>query len=472
MATKIYKSGNSIIIEGVYPDEQAINASSFDWRVDNGKYYARDGIENQSIELGLFSEVENIFGVPYNSAIELESNLNLFTISSSSLAKNDLGYDAWGRPKFIKDNSLFHALFSYNVPVSAWYESLNEIEQLGFVNYTSVDGALVCKVGNNLNDVSNLRSYRNLRYEPNRGYLYSTAVIVENPNALMKRRFGAGTKENAVFFSVEYGVLYGVLRTTRQGITTERKTPISTGSADLSKGHLCDFQFQWRGVGDYFFFFDLKLAGIIKNLGETTQLSMANPSLPVFFECENLGDNEAMLFGCVDVTSEGGKDNGKTYGSVSISNQSGSVAISGYNIPIIAIRSKKLVNGLINTRDTLALLASAYSDNNSIFRVWSTRDFTAITQNQQNWKDFGDGHLEYIEQDNPDVTTPMTFDTSKAELIFGCRVAQDESYSTSALSEGRADIYLTPQDMFIFTMHRENGIGANVGVTFEFAEEI
>jgi len=199
---------------------------------------------------------------------------------------------------------------------------------------------------------------------------------------------------------------------------------------------------------------------------------MYNPAAPVFFECENEGANDAIIVGCVDITSEGGENNGKTYGSISISNNTGSVAISGFNQPVLAVRSKITVGGLINTRDTLALLANAYSDQKSILRIWATRDFTAITPNDQAWVDYGDAHLEYIEYDNPNVTTPMTFDTTKADLIFGSRVNLDESYSTSALFQGRTDIYLTPGDMFVFTMHRENGQGASVGVTFEFAEAI
>jgi len=117
-------------------------------------------------------------------------------------------------------------------------------------------------------------------------------------------------------------------------------------------------------------------------------------------------------------------------------------------------------------------LASAYADQRSIIRVWATRDNTAITVNDQAWGDFGDGHLEYIQYDNPAVTNPMTFDTTKAALIFGARVGIDLTYATSALFEGRTSIYLTPGDTFIFTMHRETGAAVNVGVTFEFAEEI
>ena len=80
--------------------------------------------------------------------------------------------------------------------------------------------------------------------------------------------------------------------------------------------------------------------------------------------------------------------------------------------------------------------------------------------------------MEYLQYDNPNVTTPMTFDTTKANLIFGARADQDKSYSTSALFEGRTEIYQTPGDIFIFTMHRETGGTCNVGVTYEFAEAI
>jgi len=385
---------------------------------------------------------------------------------------NKLAFDAWGRPKSVIDNSIFHALFTFNVPVSIWYERFNGTILTTFTRATSVNGALNITAGAALNDKTNLRTFRNPRYEPNRGFLYSTAGIIENPSALMNRRFGTATDENGVFFSLESGVLYGVIRTTRNGVTTEDKILLDVSEVNLSKGNVFDIQFQWRGVGNYAFFINLKEVGNTKYLGTLTELSLANPALPLFFESVNLGNNNKMVFGCVDVTSEGGKTNGKTYGSVNISNNEGEVSISGYNVPIIAIRSKTTVNGRINTRDTLALLASAYANVKAIFRVWATRDFTAITQNNQVWKNFGDGHLEYIEYNNPSVASPMTFNTAKAQLIFGARVAIDETYNTSALFEGRTDIYLAPSDMFIFTVHKEGGTQAKAGVTFEFAEEI
>jgi len=386
------------------------------------------------------------------------------------LATNPLGRDAWGRQKMYEDKSLFHAMFSFNVPVTVWYERLNGVEQT-FTNTTSLDGALELVAGATLNDKTNLRSFRNLRYEPNRGHLYSTSMYLPNVAALQNRRFGIGTNENAVFFSLESGTLYGVVRTTTAGGgTVEDKVALNVTGLDLTKGNIYDVQFQWRGAGGYKFFINLQEVGEFDYLGTLDKLSMANPSLPVFFENENLGNNEKLICGCVDVSSEGGVENGKSYGSFGITTQQGEVAFTGYNQPVIAVRSKLTVTSLINTRDTLALLATAYANEKCIVRIWATRDFTAITEGNSAWADIGDGHLEGIERAVTAGT--MSFDTGKAQLIFTGRVAKEDSYATSALFEGRTSVYLTPGDMFIFTLHRETGIATQGGVTFEFAEEI
>jgi len=391
-------------------------------------------------------------------------------IKDVDIGKNELAFDAWGRPKVSNDRSLFHGLFSFNVPVTVWYERLNGTEQT-ITNSTSEDGALHVVAGATLNDKTNLRTFRNLRYEPNRGHLYSTSAILPNPSALQNRRFGIATNENGVFFSLESGTLYGVVRTTTTGGgTTEDKVALDTTGIDLSKGNVYDIQFQWRGVGNYKFFINFQEVGSFDYLGTLTDLSMSNPSLPVFFENENLGANNEIIVGCVDVSSEGGQSNGKEYGSFGISTQQGEAAFTGYNQPVIAVRSKLTVGGLINTRDALALLASFYANEKCVCRVWATRDFTAITEGDSSWVDIGDGHLEGIER-TATVGT-MSFDTAKADLIFTCRVAKEQTYSTSALFEGRTNIHMTPGDMFVFTLHRETGAATSGGVTYEFAEEI
>lgn len=442
-----------------------------------------DNIENQLLINAdgvnfIFENDEVLVPTGANSQAKMDSLLTSLSAEGATevnIGKNQLAFDAWGRAKTISDNSIFHGMFTYNVPVTTWYETVNGTVVAG-TNATSVDGALNIVAGATLNDDTYLRSYRCPRYEPNRGALYSTAGWLVNPTGAMTREFGTFTPECGVFFRLKSGgTLVGVIRTTVQTVTTDDEIALTIpAGVDLSKGNIFDIQYQWRGVGNYKFFINNVEVGDSEYLGTLTQLSMYNPALPVAWNSINLGDNDAMNFGCVDVTSEGGKDNGKTYGSVGIDTQSGQVAIVGtgmWNVPIIAVRSKTTVGGLINTRDTLALLATAYADQRAFVRVWTTRDFTDITDNDDTWQDFGDGHLEHIEYLNG-AGTPMAFNTAGLVPVFGSRIDQDTSYSTSALFEGRTEIYLTAGDMFVFTIHRETGAAFNGGVTFEFAEAI
>ncbi len=380
--------------------------------------------------------------------------------------------DAWFRNKAVFDRSLLHGMFTFNIPADKWYEMVDDVEQIGFTSAISVDGALNMTSGA-LDEKRGLRTFRHPRYQPNRGHLYSTAGWFPNVGANAERSFGLFTSEAGVFFTIKSGVLYAIRRTTIGGVTTDTPMIINLPvGVDLSKGNVFDIQFQWRGVGSYYFYVNLQKVASFDILGTLEQLSIFNPALPIAFECINQGDAVEMNFGCVDVTSEGGDDNGKSYGSITTDTESGSVAISGFNVPVVVVRNKSQYGALLNTRDILALLVTAYGDQRCVFRVWATRDNTAITLNDQSYTDFRDGHLEYVVYDTPNVATPIAFDTTKASLIFGARVDMDQSYASSAIFEGRTDIYQTPGDTFIFTMHRETGGNTNVGVTYEFAEAI
>lgn len=391
---------------------------------------------------------------------------------SQSSTDKTYNTDAWFKNKVTFDNSILHGMFTYNIPADKWFEMVDDVEQTAFVSATSEDGKLVLASGA-LNEKRQLRSFRHPRYEPNRGHLWSDSAFFPNPSAAAERTMGLFTKEAAIGFRLRSGTLYAFRRTTVGGTTTDYETEIVLPAGiDLSKGNVFDIQFQWRGVGSYFFYINLQLVAVLDLLGTLEELSLFNPAMPIAFECINQGDAADLIIGCVDVTSEGGEDNGKSYGSIGTSTESGSIGISGFNQPILVVRNKKQFGSLINTRDILALLASSYGDQRCVFRVWATRDETAITLNDQVWGDFRDGHIEFIEYDNPNVATPMSFDTTKAQLVFSSRVNQDETYSTSALFEGRTEIYHTPGDIFIFTMHRETGGTANVGVSYEFAEAI
>ena len=424
--------------------------------------------------------------------------MNIFSAGGSSAASvisplqtrvgGPLSQDAWGRPKSVIDKSLIHAMFTASIPREMWKETINGIETdqyTAFTNAVSNSGLANISAGATLNDVTILDTLRSPRYEPNRGHLYSSSIILPSPTAAGRRDFGMFTEENGAFFRLKSdGFLYACRRTTHNGdgtsVIEQQINPIliAMHGIDLAKGNIYDIQMQWRGVGNISYFIgsvekgysvEIHKMGI---LGTLEGLSIANPSLPIAYVCENLGANVVIQSGCADITSEGGVDENHLYGSISIDNEAGQVASSGFNTPILVVRNKKVVNTLRNVRDNQALSISGYSDQKSILRVWATRDETAITLNDQVWRDYGDGFLEYLQYDNPDVATPMTFDTAKADLVYGARVPQDGTFVSPATFEGKTEVHQSPGDIFIFTLHRESGTAQIGGVTYEFGQEI
>jgi len=400
-------------------------------------------------------------------------------------AGTGINLDAWGRQKTVTDKSLFSGMFTQGIPSNLWYESLNGTELTAFSNATSVNGKLSLLAGATLNDVTLLRTFRCPRYEANRGINYATSIILPDPTAAGKRDFGFFTGESGVFFRLKSdGNLYACIETTINGVPQESHEELITipFTLDLSKGFIADIQGQWRGVGNYTFWLGNPATGVsqkvhtINFMNTSTELSIYNPATPVAFRCENLGDNVEICCGCVDLSSEGGAADNNQYNSVSITNESGQIAISGFNTAVLAVRSKLLFSSRINTRDVLAFAAVPYADQRSFFRVWATRDATAITLNDQTWTDVGDGHLEFVQYNYEGdgtalVGTPFTFDTTKALNTFGMRVDIDNSEPTFA-PVGDGKIWQSPGDIFIFTMHRENGGASNAGVTYEFLETI
>lgn len=388
--------------------------------------------------------------------------------------------DAWGRQKAITDFSLLHGMFTFNVARAVWKEIRNGVEDItSYVNATSLNGKLHLVSGATLNDDTILRTYRNPRYEPNRGHLYSVSLFLPSPTAAGERNFGMFTEESGVFFRLKSdGNLYGVVRTTVNTVTTDTETLIPLPfEIDLEKGNIFDIQMQWRGVGAISFYVGnpntqtSQRVLTLPFLGSLDELSLFNPALPISYQCINNGAEVTMESGCVDVTTEGGSNYDGTYGAIATSSNSGSVAVTGYNALVLAVHSKETYLGRVNTRDVLNLALNAYADQRAVVRVWITRDGTAITLGTQTYVDYRDGNLEYVEYD-PAAGTPASFDTTKAELQFSVRVNMDETFTSDAVFSKAASLNITPGDYLIFTIHRENGLSANVGITYEFSEEI
>lgn len=392
----------------------------------------------------------------------------------TTLGLNDLILDAWERQKTIIDYSLFHSTYTYGISNRIYGESINGGALSDtFTNLTVLNGKAVIPSGATNGDSTIMQSYESPRYQPNRGHLYSTSVFLPTPEIGGTRNFGLGTSQSGVFFRLKNGVLYGVIRTTIDGDVVNSEYPITLpNGVDLSKGNVFDIQYQWRGVGNYKFFINLKEVLEVPYLSTRTELSMINPANPIFFESINAGGTPCRIeVGCVDITSEGGKKEGLLFGSIGTSTDSGSIAITGLNIPIIAFRGKSAIGSLINTRDANLFNVLGYANQKSVLRVWKTRDLTAITEGTQTWTDFGDGFFEYIEYNNPEAVTAMTFDTTKAELVTSARIQIDSTYNLDKFNSGTSEFLITPSDLIIVTIHRENGIAVDAGAVISFGEK-
>ena len=77
MATQIFLSGGAINITGTnFPETLVINPAHFDWKPKGVNYFARDGIENQSYNLGAVGDIEDENGDAYADKAALIRFLN------------------------------------------------------------------------------------------------------------------------------------------------------------------------------------------------------------------------------------------------------------------------------------------------------------------------------------------------------------------------------------------------------------
>ncbi|MCK5613613.1 hypothetical protein KAR91_67715 [Candidatus Pacearchaeota archaeon] len=87
MATQIFLSGGAVNITGDnFVNTQIINPAHFDFKKTNANYFARDGIENQSYDLGAVGDVEDENGIAYASEVILVSVLNGFVNHGTDMA--------------------------------------------------------------------------------------------------------------------------------------------------------------------------------------------------------------------------------------------------------------------------------------------------------------------------------------------------------------------------------------------------
>ena len=445
-------------------------------------------LQNGLTDLGLAFDSVRVGDGTNSLVVNPDGSINTTPAQSDplqvTLAKNDLGYDAWGRPKVILDHTLFSALWSYSVPNRMWLQ-WNDIG-VGYVEQSEIDNVFVKSEGGhltvsstNIKDVF-LISRRHPRYQPNKGLLYSTAVILPNPTYQGERGFGLYSTFNGLFFELRGNDInwsLWVVRRTTNGVTTDHETDITSflpEGFDISKGHVYDIQAEWRGIGDIFVYVDLKLVYTMPLLGTLSDLSISNPALHVGYGCKNAGVNPIeILAGCVDVTSEGGHKSNKMYTSQSTGTTLLPTSNTGVAMLAIKIPNDIMYDGntVPYTRDMILTEFTSFCKDEAFRSVMFGRLITTINLDALGgWNTATDSKYQWIDNSDGTLNTAYQLDKVNMQNIYTTRTEKDYSISHTNPDADHADFYFTAGDILLVEI-KSDGVSTG-GCTLEFAEEL
>lgn len=387
------------------------------------------------------------------------------------LGRGDLIADAWGIQKVSLPASLLSARFTYDVDPSEWFTFENGSETLTPTNIYSSSGAGVVYTDATYTSAT-LESRECPRYQGNRGHLFSTAVWCPSKEADVVREWGLANDANGVFFRLKSdGLLYAVLKS---GGVERFEELIDTSAIigfDVEKSNTYDIQFQWRSAGDYFFYIGDKninasrLVHVIRHLGRYQQVSMENPALPVKYNAEyTSGSGAGIYIGCVDVTSENGD---KHYRENYVAAYAASVAVTT-DTPVIVVYNPTTIGGKTNTRNLNLSRISFSCSKKAVFKVWLTRDGSAIT---------GDtlvaiGNGSYTQCDSTDMSgsavraTSVT--TSSMQLVTSVPVEAATPREVDNPYRDRIHFHIVRGDYLVITC---TAATATADVVVEFGEQ-
>lgn len=378
---------------------------------------------------------------------------------------NNMISDAWGVDKVSLPHSLFHGLFTFDIPASMWFTYENGIQV-----YDSSDISSVNSAGRLLTTAANptllLESRECPRYQPNRGHLLSNALWCPLKTNNGSRQWGVGIDgENGVFFRLKSdGLIYAVLLSGGIEVRDEVIDTVPVASFDVEKGNVYDIQFQWRGVGGYFFFINLQCVHAFDLIGTLTALSMENPALPICFKAERITQDVEINIGCADLTSENGKTDKEQYGSA----YAEAVPISSDD-PVIVVRQPLLIGTKANTRTVTLARITVSCSKKATFKVWSTRSPSDIIG--ATFKALGNGSFVETDSTNMDPTAVKATEVLVANMrpITAIHVESLVSQSLDNPHRGRIEFPLVRGDYLVVTGSAASG---SADCVIEWGEQV
>jgi len=395
--------------------------------------------------------------------------------------------DAWGRPKAVLDESLFSSTWTFGISERIWEEwayteGSGWAPQVGFTNAASEDHMLTVKSTTIQGGGCTIASKVHPKYQPNRGHLYSTALIHPNATDVGLTRFGLGSPQDACAFEIEGdGADWDIFAFRRYSGVTANRVSVKDKILEIfpdfdpAKGHVFDIQFQWRGVGNYYYFVDLELVYTEEVLGSRTELSMSDPALQAFFStyCTQEGVERIAKFGCVDVTSEGGNGHNKQFGSIN----SGDALLSTGNqisTAMVALRVPRYINyegdpTHINSRGAVMDMLNTFCDKAYQTKVWYFRDTTGTNLEGLTWTTNPDSDLGMLTGGiSSDLDIAFQADKPNGTVILS-EFAQSGAKTSIKNNSTSAVFELTPGDIIVFSVKSTSG---NAACTAYYSEEV
>lgn len=403
-------------------------------------------------------QVETGAGTVENEIVELYDNPERYNV------------DAWKAPVVSRPHSVYHGLFTFDIPASMWFMYEN-----GTQVYTSTDIVSDGGMGKLQTTASNpnlrLESRECPRYQPNRGHVFSDAGTRPNKTADGERNWGVGTDENRAHFRLKNdGLLYAVIKS--GGVETHEElcdvsqvTDALGGAFNVEKNNTYDIKYRWRSAGEYYFFVNLVHVLTFKFLGALDGASIENPALPVFYEAIRNTEDVTIKVGCSDISSQNGSTDKEQYNSVFAEN----VSVSGPDSPVLATCNPLQINGQTNTRTVTLARVSVKCSKKATFKVWVTRNpstFTGAT-----FVALGDG--SFIETDSPDSVagavraTGLTLTNAKVVRPIPVEAAKETQVDNPY--RGRIEFPVVRGDYVFITC---TGSAATAEAVIEWGEQI
>jgi len=382
----------------------------------------------------------------------------------------DLTLDAWGVNKVSMPISLFHGLWTFDIPQSQWFMYENGTQVYSSTNIVSTGG--IAELTADATKTSVMMESRECpRYQPNRGHLFSFAGWMPDKTNDGIREWGVATTENGVFFRLKAdGLLYAVLL--RNSVETHEElidTSVLTGF-DVEKNNIYDIQYQWRSAGNYKFFIGdpskgtSTLVHTFDLLGTLTSASMENPALPVHIHAERTTETVVLNAGCADITSENGIVDKEVYSSA----YSEAVSVSTDD-PVIVIKQPLQIDSVTNTRTMTLARITVKCSKKATFKVWSTRSAADITG--ATFKAVNSG--SYIETDSTDMNATAVRATSvtvaNMKFITSIHVEALARQEVDNPYRGRIEFPLVRGDYLVITATAASG---SADCVVEWGEQI